>query len=179
MTNNGQNSYDPYGKLVMDGTGAFYIWSVQGKKLGTYTVSWNGSGTPTVAVQTKFGYFGGKIIGAAQDRLGSVRAATYAGTTEYDYQPYGAADPNGGFAMYATYQEFGAGMFYADRRFYNPQIGKFSAPIRRLTTSTRQTQGASMHTCTPMMTRLISMIPPARSCRCPSPNLRRTSDPTQ
>jgi len=125
--NGSLNSYDPDGKLVQDGTGAFYVWSVTGQKLGTYTVSWS-NGTPTIASVTKIGYFKGKRIGVAQDRLGTVRWG--AGVTQTTYRSYGTETPYTaiGPEMWATYQQMGAGLDYADQRMYNPQMGKFFSP---------------------------------------------------
>ena len=128
MTNGTANSYDPNGKLVQDGTGAFYVYDLSGKKLGTYSVSWNGSGTPTITPVSTRAYFKGKIIGVATDRLGTVRWAPYA--TPMSYRSYGAetAQTGSGWETFATYQQFGMGMDYADQRYYNPQMGKFFTP---------------------------------------------------
>jgi RHS repeat-associated protein len=128
MTNGTANSYDPNGKLVQDGSGAFYVYDLSGKKIGTYSVSWNGSGTPTITPVSTRAYFKGKIIGVASDRLGTVRWAPYA--TPMSYRSYGAetAQTGSGWETFATYQQFGMGMDYADQRYYNPQMGKFFSP---------------------------------------------------
>ena len=120
-----QASYDPGGKMVWDSSGAFHVYGLNGKLLGTYSVSWNGSGTPTVTNVSKWGYFKGKTIGEAQARLGSMRADPGLGMTPVTYRSYGAASTGSGSNMFATYPEMGAGMYYADQRYYNPQMGKF------------------------------------------------------
>jgi len=99
---------------------------LDGKELGTYTVSWDSNGTPTVAMVRKWGYFNGKIIGGAQDRLGSMRAAGW--MLPASYRSYGAASTGSDFNMFATYPEINGGMYYADQRMYNPQMGKFFSP---------------------------------------------------
>jgi len=112
--------------MVWDSSGAFHVYGLNGKLLGTYTVSWNGSGTPTVTNVSKWGYFKGKTIGGAQDRLGSMRAAGW--MLPASYRSYGAASTGSGFNMFATYPELGGGMYYADQRMYNPLMGKFFSP---------------------------------------------------
>ena len=62
MVNAWQASYDPDGKMVWDSSGAYHVYGLNEKLLGTYTVSWNGN-TPTVSMVSKWGYFNGKTIG--------------------------------------------------------------------------------------------------------------------
>jgi RHS repeat-associated protein len=44
------------------------------------------------------------------------------------YRSYGAASTGSDFNMFATYPEINGGMYYADQRMYNPQMGKFFSP---------------------------------------------------
>ena len=101
---------------------------MDGKKLGTYSVSWDGSGNPVIGVVTKTGYFKGRTIGVAQDRLGTVRWA--ASAPAMSYRSYGAETTytQTGTEMFATYPQVGPGLQYADQRWYNPQVGKFFSP---------------------------------------------------
>jgi hypothetical protein len=107
MVNAWQASYDPDGKMVWDSSGAYHVYSLNGKLLGTYTVSWNGN-TATVSMVSKWGYFKGKTIGGAQDRLGSMRAAGW--MQPASYRSYGTASTGSGFNMFATYPEINGGI---------------------------------------------------------------------
>jgi RHS repeat-associated protein len=127
MTSGGY-AYDPNGKLVQDGSGALTVWSVQGRKLGTYTVSWDSNGNPVMAQASSRAYFGGKIVGVATDRMGTVRWAPYA--PPMVYRSYGTERTwtTSGWETWATYSQLGQGMDYADQRMYNSGMGKFFSP---------------------------------------------------
>jgi RHS repeat-associated protein len=131
MTSGGWYAYDPNGKLVQDGSGALTIWSVQGQKLGTYTVSWDSNGNPVMAATSTRGYFGGKIVGVATDRMGTVRWAP--GAASMVYRSYGTERTwtTSGWETWGTYSQLGQGMDYADQRMYNPGMGKFFSPDPR------------------------------------------------
>jgi RHS repeat-associated protein len=129
MTSGGY-AYDPNGKLVQDGSGALTVWSVQGRKLGTYTVSWDSNGNPVMAQASSRAYFGGKIVGVATDRMGTVRWAP--GAASMVYRSYGTERTwtTSGWETWATYSQLGQGMDYADQRMYNSGMGKFFSPDR-------------------------------------------------
>jgi RHS repeat-associated protein len=73
-------------------------------------------------------YFGGKIVGVATDRLGTVRWAP--GAASMVYRSYGTERTwtTSGWETWATYTQLGQGMDYADQRMYNSGMGKFFSP---------------------------------------------------
>jgi len=107
-------SYDPNGKLIQDASGTLTFWSIQGQKLGTYTVSWDGNGNPTATALSTRGYFKGRIIGVATDRLGTVRWAPYAAPMSYRSYGMEQTATSSGWETWATYQQTAQGTFYAD-----------------------------------------------------------------
>jgi RHS repeat-associated protein len=78
-------------------------------------------------------YFGGKRLGAATDRLGSVRGRydTINGASNTTYYPYGEdkdnPQPDGAFA-FATYTKDVQGLDYAMNRYYSNVAGRFYSP---------------------------------------------------
>jgi len=73
-------------------------------------------------------YFGGKIVGVATDRMGTVRWAP--GAASMVYRSYGTERTwtTSGWETWATYSQLAQGMDYADQRMYNSGMGKFFSP---------------------------------------------------
>ena len=79
---------------------------------------------------------GGKVSYLLQDRLRSTRVVTdetRAVTGRYDYQPYGAQKPGNqveatGRLWQGQRAEPDSGLVYMNARFYDPELGQFTAP---------------------------------------------------
>jgi RHS repeat-associated protein len=135
--------YDPAGKRVMQykvvhyDVGDLPTWTISlydqaGQRAGDVKCirydlnNYNCSGTPEPT-------FAGRRL-AITDRLGSTRSALVAGAwTRSSYYPYGEEkDPGGaeGTVRFGTYvrDSMGAGIDYADQRYYSPQMGRFLSP---------------------------------------------------
>jgi RHS repeat-associated protein len=132
-------TYDPWGRRVMQygfgapnttGTATLYFYSITGKRLGTYTVSYEAvTGASGITM-----YFGARPLKAV-DRLGSVRANFGSnGVAQIAYYPWGEERPqsNGltpdGTDKFATYFRDGFGQDYANARYYNSNLGRFWSP---------------------------------------------------
>jgi RHS repeat-associated protein len=135
---NGTNYYDPAGKRVAQigvisgqQNQLVYFYGITGQRLGTYALS---SDLTTFSTVSRNLYFGGRLIRSggvtvATDRLGSVRGN--ANLEQMRYWPYGqertsTADWREKFATY--FRDSGAGLDYADQRYYNFGSGRFQTP---------------------------------------------------
>jgi RHS repeat-associated protein len=139
--------YDPSGKRVSEvdifnsvvQNERIYFYAITGQRLGTYTLSPDG----TTFLESSLNlYFGGKLVysagaNVATDRLGSVRANS-AGE-RMAYWPYGGerlgtngvTTPDGRekFGTYfRDYNNISGGMDYADQRYYSFNWGRFQTP---------------------------------------------------
>ena len=128
-------TYDAWGKRVevhskpagADETWEFDFYGVTGQKLVALTCDTDASAGTTSCWLGGIGYFGGKRLGVATDRLGSVR---WSGGTSMSYFPYGeerTVTTDGGW-KFATYTRDGVGQDYAEQRYYNNGTGRFWSP---------------------------------------------------
>ena len=131
-----QYAYDSQNKRVWKGTFSgstltaqeTYFYGVDGRKLGTYSLTLNGSQLTATTTQTAV-LFGGKRVAVngvafVPDRLGS--------NTQGKYFPYGE-DRGTPIAndqvKYATYtRDSATGLDYGDQRYYSNQFGRFMSP---------------------------------------------------
>ena len=139
-------SYDPKGKRVLaetlkssssNTTCEIYFYGITGQKLATYTCNYadqtGGNGSFFITVKSRNLYFGGKLMRSAgvtvvTDRLGSVRANSNG--DRMSYFPYGEERTStaDGREKFGTYYRDGAGIDYADQRYYTNASGRFMTP---------------------------------------------------
>jgi RHS repeat-associated protein len=128
-------TYDPWGRRVMQygfgapnttGTATLYFYSITGKRLGTYTVSYEAvTGASGITM-----YFGARPLKAV-DRLGSVRAKFGSnGMAQMAYYPWGEERTStaDGTDKFATYFRDTFGQDYAKARYFNSNLGRFWSP---------------------------------------------------
>jgi RHS repeat-associated protein len=131
-----QYAYDSRNKRVWKGTFSgsnltaqeAYFYGVDGQKLGTYSLTLNGSQLTATTTQTAV-FFGGKRVAVngvafVQDRLGS--------NSQGKFFPYGEdrgtaiANDQVKFATYT--RDSATALDYADQRYYSNQFGRFMSP---------------------------------------------------
>ena len=126
-------AYDSQNKRVWKGTLSgstltaqeAYFYGVNGQKLGTYSLTLNGTQITATTTQTAV-FFGGKRVAVngvafGQDRLGSNAAGKFFPYGEDRGTPI-ANDQ----VKYATYtRDSATGLDYADQRYYSNQFGRF------------------------------------------------------
>ena len=126
--------YAPNGKRVWkspDGIAAheeFYIWSPQGQRLGTYTSTSPGYAAFTTASTNV--YLGGRLIQAQgttvlMDRLGS---NVTGGRRYYPYGQERNATTNNLEKFTGYFRDAETGLDYADQRYHQPGMGRFTTP---------------------------------------------------
>jgi len=128
-----QYAYDSRNKRVWKGTFSgstltaqeAYFYGVDGKKLGTYSLTLNGSQLTATTTQTAV-FFGGKRVAVngvafGQDRLGSNAAGKFFPYGEDRGTPI--ANDQVKFATYT--RDSATGNDYADQRYYSNQFGRF------------------------------------------------------
>ena len=126
-------AYDSQNKRVWKGTFSgstltaqeAYFYGVDGKKLGTYSLTLNGSQLTAATTQTAV-FFGGKRVAVngvafGQDRLGSNAAGKFFPYGEDRGTPI--ANDQVKFATYT--RDSATGNDYADQRYYSSQFGRF------------------------------------------------------
>ena len=131
-------AYDSRNKRVWKGTFSgstltaqeAYFYGVDGKKLGTYSLTLNGSQLTAATTQTAV-FFGGKRVAVngvafGQDRLGSNAAGKFFPYGEDRGTPI--ANDQVKFATYT--RDSATGLDYADQRYYSNQFGRFMTPDR-------------------------------------------------
>ncbi len=124
-----QYGYDPQNHRVwaaqsniLGPYGVFYFIGVDGRRIGTYT--WDGTHS-LLTLNTNTGpeiYFRGRLVGANQDQVGSVK-----GGGGYPYgEGYTSSNPNTDAFGFATYTSDSAtGLDYAWNRYYSSNWGRF------------------------------------------------------
>ncbi len=131
-----QYAYDSRNKRVWKGTFSgstltaqeAYFYGVDGQKLGTYSLTLNGSQLTATTTQTAV-FFGGKRVAVngvafGQDRLGSNAAGKFFPYGEDRGTPI--ANDQVKFATYT--RDSATGNDYADQRYYSNQFGRFMSP---------------------------------------------------
>ena len=118
------------------------FWSITGQKLATYPVSgdpnlvysWAQSGgAPTPAVTATLGtpnyYFGSRLLTSVNGSLYPDRLGSFG-----KYYPWGQEKPsattNGTEKFTGYFRDSETGLDYADQRYYQPGMGRFTTPDR-------------------------------------------------
>jgi RHS repeat-associated protein len=131
-----QYAYDSRNKRVWKGTFSgstltaqeAYFYGVDGQKLGSYSLTLNGTQITATTTQTAV-FFGSKRVAVngvafGQDRLGSNAAGKF-----FPYGEDRGTPISNDQVKYATYtRDSATGLDYADQRYYSNQFARFMTP---------------------------------------------------